>query len=59
MSQACAQYIETIKSGMVVFVYCCMAFFIDWKFSILIVYGFLTNLVYNRFMLKLRKYPET
>lgn len=50
MSQACAQYIETIKSGMVVFVYLCMAFFIDWKFSILIVVGgSLTNLIYNRF----------
>lgn len=56
MSQACAQYIETIKSGMVVFVYCCMAFFIDWKFSILIVIGgFLTNLVYNRFYVKTKK----
>ncbi|SMP96112.1 ATP-binding cassette, subfamily B, MsbA [Epilithonimonas pallida] len=56
MAQACAQYIESIKSGMVVFIYLCMAFFIDWKFSILIlVGGFLTNQIYNRFYVKTKK----
>lgn len=53
MAQACGQYVETIKSGMVVFVYMCMAIAIDWKFSILIVVGgSLTNFIYNRFYVK-------
>lgn len=49
------QYIESIKSGMLVAVYLGFAFTIDWQFSILIVIGGgLTNFVYKRFYDKTR-----
>lgn len=48
--QACQQYIETIKNGMIVFVYMLFAFLLDWRFSLLItIGGFLTNFIYKIF----------
>ncbi len=56
MAQACSQYVESIKSGMVVLVYLIMAFWVDWKFSVLIVIGgILTNLIYSRFYIKTKQ----
>lgn len=47
---ACRSYIETIKNAMVVFVYLGFAFFMDWKFSLLVVVGgILSNLIYRLF----------
>ncbi|OCB69092.1 ATP-binding cassette, subfamily B, MsbA [Flavobacterium glycines] len=47
---ACRSYIETIKNAMVVFVYLGFAFFMDWKFSLLVVIGgVLSNLIYRFF----------
>lgn len=48
-----AQYIETIKAGMLVLVYLGFAFRVDWQFSLLIVVGgALTNFIYKRFYKK-------
>lgn len=53
VAQACNQYLETIKNGMIVLVYLGFAFFLDWKFSLLIaIGGMLTNLVYRKFYIK-------
>lgn len=47
---ACRAYIETIKNAMVVLVYLGFAFFMDWKFSLLVVIGgVLSNLIYRLF----------
>ena len=47
---ACRSYIETIKNGMVVMVYLGFAFFMDWKFSLLVVVGgALSNVLYRLF----------
>ncbi len=51
-----AQYIETIKAGMLVLVYLGFAFRVDWQFSLLIVVGgALTNFVYKRFYKKTKE----
>lgn len=53
VAQACSQYLETIKNGMIVLVYLGFAFFLDWKFSLLVIVGgILTNVVYKRFYIK-------
>lgn len=50
VAQACNQYLETIKNGMIVLVYLGFAFFLDWKFSLLIaIGGMFTNLIYRKF----------
>ncbi|WP_140937947.1 ABC transporter ATP-binding protein [Sphingobacterium lumbrici] len=50
VAAACSQYLDTIKNGMIVTVYLGFAFFLDWKFSILIVLGgILTNFIYKLF----------
>ncbi|HUH36276.1 MAG TPA: ABC transporter ATP-binding protein [Moheibacter sp.] len=47
---ACNQYLDTIKNGMTVAIYLGFAFFLDWKFSILIITGgLMTNFVYRNF----------
>src|SRR5690625_6249894 len=53
VAQACSQYLETIKNGMIVLVYLGFAFFLDWKFSLLVIVGgLLTNFVYKQFYTK-------
>lgn len=53
VAQACSQYLETIKNGMIVLVYLGFAFFLDWKFSILVIVGgSMTNFIYRRFYKK-------
>lgn len=53
VATACNQYLDTIKNGMTVLVYLGVAFFLDWKFSLLIITaGVLTNFVYKRFYTK-------
>lgn len=53
ISAAGSQYLETIKSGMLVLVYLGFAFKTDWQFSILIVIGgALTNFIYKQFYTK-------
>lgn len=48
--QACRQYLETIKNGMIVAVYMGFAFLLDWRFSLLVsVGGLLTNFAYKYF----------
>ena len=50
VTAACTNYIETIKNGMIVSVYMGFAFFMDWKFSILVMIGgLLTNFIYKFF----------
>lgn len=47
---ACNQYLETIKNGMFVIIYLGFAYFLDWKFSILVtVGGLLSNFIYKYF----------
>lgn len=47
---ASSLYLEVIKEGLFVLVYLSFAFFIDWKFSIIIVIGgIFTNLFYKQF----------
>lgn len=60
VAQACNQYLETIKNGMIVLVYLGFAFFLDWKFSLLIaIGGMLTNLVYRNFYIKTKNLSRT
>lgn len=60
VAQACSQYLETIKNGMIVLVYLGFAFFLDWKFSLLIaIGGMLTNLVYRKFYIKTKNLSRT
>lgn len=50
VANACSQYLDAIKSGVIVFVYLLFAFILDWQFSVLIVVGgVLTNIIYKRF----------
>lgn len=50
---ACNQYLETIKNSMFVVIYLGFAFFLDWKFSILVtVGGLLSNFIYKYFYKK-------
>ena len=50
---ACNQYLETIKNGMFVIIYLGFAFFLDWKFSILVtIGGLLSNFIYKYFYKK-------
>lgn len=52
-------YLETIKSGMLVFVYVVFAFSIDWKFTgFVVVGGALTNVVYKRFYTKTKNFSR-
>lgn len=53
VATACSQYLETIKNGMIVLVYLGFAFFLDWKFSLLVILGgTMTNFVYKQFYTK-------
>ena len=46
----CMQYIEAIKNALFVFIYLGIAFFIDWKFSLLVIIGgALSNWIYKYF----------
>lgn len=52
----CMQYIEAIKNGLFVFLYLGLAFFIDWKFSLLVIIGGgLSNLIYKYFYARTQK----
>lgn len=52
----CMQYIEAIKNGLFVFLYLGLAFFIDWKFSLLVIIGGgLSNLIYKYFYTRTQK----
>jgi len=52
----CMQYIEAIKNGLFVVLYLGVAFFIDWKFSILVIIGgALSNLIYKYFYVRTQK----
>lgn len=56
VAQACNHYLETIKNGMIVLVYLGFAFFLDWKFSLLIIFGGIsTNFIYKRFYTKTKE----
>ena len=47
---ACNQYLETIKNSMFVVIYIGFAFFLDWKFSILVcIGGLISNFIYRYF----------
>lgn len=50
VANASSLYLDVIKNGLFVFVYLLFAFFIDWRFSILVtIGGGITNLIYQRF----------
>lgn len=52
----CMQYIEAIKNGLFVILYLGLAFFIDWKFSLLVIIGGgLSNLIYKYFYTRTKK----
>ncbi len=50
VSYASSQYIETIKNGIFVLIYLVFSFFLDWKFTLLVVVGGgASNLIYRHF----------
>lgn len=50
VASASSLYLDVIKNGLFVFIYLLFAFFIDWRFSILVtIGGGFTNLIYQRF----------
>lgn len=52
----CMQYIEAMKNGLFVSIYLVFAFFIDWKFSILVIIGgALTNFIYKYFYVRTQR----
>lgn len=52
----CTQYMEALKNGLFVAIYLIFAFFIDWKFSMLVILGGgLTNFIYKFFYVRTQK----
>lgn len=52
----CTQYMEALKNGLFVAIYLIFAFFIDWKFSMLVIFGGgLTNFIYKFFYVRTQK----
>lgn len=50
VANASSLYLDVIKNSLFVFVYLLFAFFIDWRFSILVtIGGVITNLIYQHF----------
>lgn len=57
--RGCVEYLEALKNGLFIIVYLIFAFFIDWKFSVLVILGgVITNFIFKYFYVKTQEFSR-